>query len=98
MPDTTGHYLSNRAAAYRANQGMPKCTIAVTALNRLEKTKYCVECILANTNDVDYELMLIDNGSDDGTLEFFKSVKAERKKVIHITKNIGTCYAWLKKP
>lgn len=71
-------------------------TIVIQAFNRLEKTKYCVECVLKYTKDIDYELILIDNGSSDGTYEFFKSVKYEFKKVIRITKNIGSGFGLLK--
>ncbi len=86
----------NRAAAYRMydSSDVPKCTVAVLAYNRLHKTKYCVECILNYTKDVDYELLLIDNGSGDGTLEYFQSVEHGNKKVLHITNNIGSGYAW----
>ncbi len=96
-PDPAKSLWENRAAAYQMydEPGVPKCTIAVTAYNRLEKTKYCVECILKYTREFDYELLLIDNGSDDGTLEFFQSVPHGRKKVVRVTKNIGFCYAWL---
>ncbi len=68
---------------------VPICSIVVQGYNRLNKTKYCVECILQNTQDVDYELILVDNGSDDGTLEFFQSVPYKNKRIIHVTQNCG---------
>jgi GT2 family glycosyltransferase/SAM-dependent methyltransferase len=79
---TNGYYMYDLP-------GVPQCSIMVTAYNRLPKTKYCVECILKYTQEVDYELILIDNGSDDGTLEFFQSVPYENKQIIRVTKNIG---------
>jgi hypothetical protein len=47
----------NRAAAYRIYDapGVPKCSIWIQGYNRLNKTKYCVECVLEHTRDVDYE-------------------------------------------
>ena len=95
-PTPSGGLWDNRAAAYHMYDapGVPKCSVAVTAYNRLEKTKYCVECILNYTQDIDYELILIDNGSEDGTFEFFRSVAYEKKKIIKISKNIGAGYAW----
>lgn len=86
----------NREKAYKmyGAPGVPKCSIAVLAYNRLDKTKYCVECILKYTADVDYELLLIDNGSNDGTSEYFDKVEYENKKIIRITKNIGSGFAW----
>ncbi|MDR2939417.1 MAG: glycosyltransferase family 2 protein [Clostridiales bacterium] len=96
QPSPMSGIWENRLAAYKLydGPGIPKCSIVVPAYNRVEKTKYCVECILKYTDGVSYELILIDNGSDDGTLEFFKSVEYNPKKIIHITKNIGAGYAW----
>ena len=65
-------------------------SIVVQAYNRLEKTKICVDYILKYTTNVEYELVLVDNGSTDGTLEYFKTVNHPRKKIIQITKNIGS--------
>jgi GT2 family glycosyltransferase len=82
---TNGYYF------YEAS-GAPKCSVIVTGYNRLNKTQYCVECILKYTADIDYELILVDNGSEDGTLEFFQTVPFERKRIVRITKNIGAGY------
>jgi O-antigen biosynthesis protein len=65
-------------------------SIVVQAYNRLEKTKICIECILKYTSDIEYELVLVDNGSTDGTLDYFKSVKHPRKKIIRVTRNVGS--------
>jgi O-antigen biosynthesis protein len=65
-------------------------SIAVQAYNRLEKTKGCVESILKWTTDFEYELILFDNGSTDGTFEYFKSINHPRKKIIRVTKNVGS--------
>lgn len=64
-------------------------TIVIPGYNRIEKTKYCVECVLNYTKDIDYELILLDNGSSDGTFEYFKSVEYKDKRIIHVTKNVG---------
>lgn len=74
----------------RACIDAPIVSVMVLAYNNLEKyTKPCVESILKYTQDVDYEIILVDNGSSDGTLEYFYSVDYAKKKVIRITKNIG---------
>lgn len=65
-------------------------TIAIQGFNRLDKTKQCVESVLKYTENVDYELLLIDNGSEDDTLDYFKSVPCEKKRILHITKNLGS--------
>jgi GT2 family glycosyltransferase len=95
-PTPTGDIWGNRAAAYHMYDapGVPKCSIVVTAYNRLEKTKYCVECILKYTQNVSYELILIDHGSSDGTYEYFQSVPYNEKTIVKITKNMGLSYPW----
>lgn len=67
-------------------------TILVQAYNRLEKTERCVESILKYTDDVDYDLLLIDNGSDDGTFEYFDSISYPKKTIIRISENIGSLF------
>lgn len=79
-----------------ADKGAKPVTIVIQGYNRLEKTKYCVECVLNYTKEIDFELILIDNGSNDGTFEYFKSVKFKYKKVVRITKNVGSVFGYLK--
>lgn len=69
-----------------------EATVAVVGFNRLEKTKECVESLLKYTTDVRYKLVLVDNGSSDGTLEYFEKVDCPDKLIISITKNIGSSY------
>lgn len=71
----------------------PLVSIYVQAYNNLEKyTRTCVECILRYTEGIDYELVLVDNGSSDGTFEYFKTIIHPKKKIIRVTKNIGSGY------
>lgn len=67
-------------------------TIIIQGYNRFEKTKRCVESVLEYTSGIDFELILIDHGSEDMTLEYFQSVAYGKKKIIHITKNLGASY------
>ena len=76
--------------------GVPICSICIQGYNRLNKTKYAVECVLKYTQDIDYELILVDNGSDDGTFEYFKSVEYDRKTIIRVTKNISSGFTFSK--
>lgn len=68
-------------------------SIAVLAYNKVEKTRECVESILKYTPDTKYKLYLVDNGSDDDLLEYFKSVNYVNKQIIKIKKNVGAMYA-----
>lgn len=67
-------------------------TILTVAFNRLEKTKACIESILKNTTDVDYDLILVDSGSSDGTFEYFKSVKHDKVRIVRLSQNISSSF------
>jgi len=64
-------------------------SIFLLGYNRLEKTKNCVENLLKYTADMDFELVLVDNGSTDGTLDYYQSIDYAHKKIIRVTKNMG---------
>lgn len=88
-------FTNRRAIADMYRQFAPaEVSIVVVGFNRLEKTKRCVESILKYTNGIDYELILIDSGSEDGTTDYFRSVQCPKKKVIRITQNLGVAYAY----
>ncbi len=49
-------------------------SIIVFSYNKLEYTKMCVDCVLKNIpKDLRCELILINNGSSDGTKEYYES-------------------------
>lgn len=91
-PEAGADLFANRAAAAELQSQAAEVSIIIQAFNRLEKTRRCVESVLKYTQGVDYALILVDNGSTDGTLEYFKSVPYGKKQIIHITKNVGTAY------
>jgi len=47
----------------------PEVSIIILTFNKVEYTKSCLESIRANA-DVSYELILVDNGSEDGTQNY----------------------------
>ncbi len=61
-------------------------TILMVTYNQLELTRLCLESVFQNTADVRYEVFLVDNGSTDGTFEYFK--KDDRVKLIRLVENI----------
>ncbi len=93
-PAAANDLYSSRKNVYdRLLDRMPEVTVCVLAYNRLEKTKRCVESILRYTQGISYELLLVDNGSEDGTLAYFQSIRHPNKKILHITQNLGALYA-----
>lgn len=64
-----------------------KFTISVLALNNLALTRRCIESVLKGGGD--FELIVTDNGSMDGTKEYLEALKGERFTVIRNEKNQG---------
>ena len=64
-------------------------SISIVVFNQIEYTKKCIESILKFSKD--YELLLWDNGSTDGTKEYFVQLCKEHKNITATTvpENIG---------
>ena len=74
----------------------PLVTVYFQAYNHLEdQTKMAIHSILQYTQDVDHELLLVDNGSTDGTLDFFRSIPHPRKRIFHVKENRGALFGYL---
>jgi GT2 family glycosyltransferase len=71
-----------------------KTSIIVVAYNQLEYTKKCIESILTWTKGVEYEIILVDNNSDDGTEEYASRLSQQdpRLKYFNTEENLG----WVK--
>jgi glycosyltransferase involved in cell wall biosynthesis len=52
-------------------------SINVTTYNRMEMSRLCLDTIHERTPRDEYELIVVDNGSTDGTVEMLKSYKEE---------------------
>jgi glycosyltransferase involved in cell wall biosynthesis len=52
-------------------------SISVTTYNRMEMSRLCLDTIHERTPRDEYELIVVDNGSMDGTVEMLKSYKEE---------------------
>jgi GT2 family glycosyltransferase len=63
-------------------------SISVLAFNKLEYTKLCIENLLKHIpQDMNYELILTNHGSTDGTKEFFESIAPTKQ--LDILRNGG---------
>lgn len=63
-------------------------SVFILAYNKLEYTKLCVESLLKYIpKNINYELILINHGSSDGTKEFFETIAPTKQ--LNISKNGG---------
>lgn len=66
---------------------MEEATLMMVTYNRLELTKKTLNYLFKNDPGVDYNLVIVDNGSSDGTVGFLDDIKCnERLKKIIIVK------------
>ncbi len=71
---------------------VPLASIVVLAYNHLDYTKQCIDSIYAYTSYLDFELITVNNGSTDGTEEYFNHLP--NKKKLSFSQNIGVCKAF----
>lgn len=93
-----GDVLARREAAANLCVGdePPLVTVYFQAYNHLEdQTKMALHSLLAYTRNVDHELLLVDNGSTDGTLDFFCSIDHPHKRIFHVRENRGALFGYL---
>ncbi len=84
------------AANLCVGEDPPLVTVYFQAYNHLEdQTKMAICSLLEYTQNIDHELLLVDNGSTDGTLDFFRSIKHPRKRIFHVKENRGALFGYL---
>jgi hypothetical protein len=66
---------------------MIQVSIVIVNYNTLQITQECIDSIVLNTTDITYEIILVDNASTDGSLDYFKNM--EGIKFISSTENVG---------
>lgn len=88
LPELAGNIYINQAVG----TGRYKYDVSflVLAYNKLEYTKMCVESLLKNIpSGLNYELILWDNGSTDGTQAYFESKKPDKLLESRINWSVG---------
>ena len=56
-------------------------TIIVVTYNNLVFNRLCIESVLANTRAVGYEIIVIDNASTDGTVEYLRALSSRDRRL-----------------
>lgn len=62
-------------------------SVIIVNYNTLKMTKDCIDSVIEKTTDVEYEIILVDNASTDGSKEFFVNYRGIT--YIYNEKNIG---------
>jgi GT2 family glycosyltransferase len=61
-----------------------KASVIIVTWNNLEYTKQCIESVLADQTWSNYEVIVVDNASNDGTIEYLTSLSKQDKRVMAI--------------
>jgi len=64
-------------------------SIIIVSYNTEDLLKKCINSIVENTKDIQYEIIIVDNGSKDGTIEYLKNIKLNNITIIYNNKNLG---------
>lgn len=97
-------YLLSSLLIFLNNGYNMKISIMMVCYNRLELTKKTIENLISTTFGIDYNLIIIDNGSTDGTVEYLEcltggnwnllDIKFNKTNLgIGIARNQGLCLA-----
>jgi GT2 family glycosyltransferase/MoaA/NifB/PqqE/SkfB family radical SAM enzyme/predicted Zn-dependent protease len=63
-------------------------SVIVPVFNKVEFTRDCIAALWDTSSDVPYELIVVDNGSEDGTAEYLRSLSG-KAVVISNRENLG---------
>lgn len=68
---------------------MRELSVVITVLNERENVQPLIEAIGAALSDIDYEIVFVDDGSEDGTQREIRKYSNERIRLIELRKNYG---------
>ena len=87
------HTWASRAAALEDAilEELPSVSIIILAYNNLEFSQACIESVLRHTHYPDIEIIIVDNGSSDGSTEYFQAISDEYPyvKLVRNEANLG---------
>lgn len=75
-------------SSHRSRIGYPSTSILILNYNGREHIESCLTSILAFT-DVPYDVIVIDNGSTDGSVEYLREVEFDGMTLVENAENLG---------
>ncbi len=83
--------IEPRIPAVTAPPAHPEASIVVVTIDGLVFTRLCLESLLGTRSTIDFEVIVIDNGSSDGTSDYLDELSARnrRLRVQHNARNAG---------
>jgi GT2 family glycosyltransferase len=70
-----------------------KCSIVIVSYNNVELTKQCIESIVARTTYPNYEIIIVDNASSDGTNDMLHEMQNQHAMMKVIINNSNRGFA-----
>lgn len=64
-------------------------TIIIVSYNTKKLLVDCIDSIIKTTHDLDYEIIVVDNASTDGSIEAINIFKKGKKETVKVIKNIA---------
>jgi cellulose synthase/poly-beta-1,6-N-acetylglucosamine synthase-like glycosyltransferase len=96
LPEATletvlGQSLPNTGGGGVRNSDPPAVSIIVVSYNNLVFNRLCLESVLANTPSTEFELIVVDNGSRDGTGAYLQKLAGLNAciKILFNEENLG---------
>jgi len=71
----------------------PSVSVIVLCYNQLDYTKKCVESILRDTAWPNYEIVLVDNASSDGTADWIREISRREPRIVPVINGVNRGFA-----